>query len=651
MASRQVHKLRLDKYVFMKEFLTREWLVTDSERNNVDTRDNASIDAVWDSFQHFLEVNGYSPDFCSKILLGKLLREAGVEKVKRGPRKQQKFYYYPLRPAAGSKAYEIVANSVEARHDASVSLRRRKKVMPEYFTIRSGSLGHVSVGVLHDRAISPEKYETKVLRRSLLRKAALSVKDKEGKQVDDYCNQASTSQNYSRRVINKVETFTHHYSADENDLRQQRNNSYHKGHDWSPSNYSREANLDESPPADDSMNLSALVAQSLSRLYDTEPGESCLSNANSGLTNGQEFYESSAQAEIIQLQKLFCVTEPERNEEIQNYDSSNTSPDVPIASLPHRPRMYSKKWQRGRKGPNAAQIISQEQFNEIIRQEVMIRKMQSRGRAFESDLPQRIGNRNRRLKVEAKPQRKHGQKPTYFDGKQNKRETKKHKTAKIKQVSNPQFLSTGESSVNINTPIKVEANWETPVAFKRPRGRPKGSKNKKKKTCEAGKAEEKAEEIYKKKPKQVKRPSKSGFKHTKGTIGVRSDLNVASSIHPIDVPEMNRNDNWDDDELRPMHTACGRSLAKSLIDLERFYETEGYSCYGPSYTYNSIDQPPLQQNEDSLVDSLYESPMPPQSTYVPSVSSEAGGYLEQPRDFVEMRCMNPHAWKVAADSE
>ena len=71
----------------MSDFLKKEWFINEDERANFNTIDNASIDVVWESFQDFLEIQGYSPDFCSKILLGKLLHDAGVEKVKRGPRK------------------------------------------------------------------------------------------------------------------------------------------------------------------------------------------------------------------------------------------------------------------------------------------------------------------------------------------------------------------------------------------------------------------------------------------------------------------------------------------------------------------------------------------------------------------------------------
>ena len=109
MGPRKVHKIRTEKYRFMKEFLTDEWQIVDEQRGNIDTVDNASIEVVWDSFQHFLEIHGYAPDFCSKILLGKLLKEAGVEKIKRGPRKQQKFFYFPLKPVHGSYSEELMA--------------------------------------------------------------------------------------------------------------------------------------------------------------------------------------------------------------------------------------------------------------------------------------------------------------------------------------------------------------------------------------------------------------------------------------------------------------------------------------------------------------------------------------------------------------
>ncbi|KAF2355239.1 hypothetical protein FHG87_014011, partial [Trinorchestia longiramus] len=108
--TQRLHRLKLSNYAFMHDFLTQQWSVTvDEVKNSAKTLNNASIDVVWDSFQCFLESNGYPREFCSKILLGKLLREAGVEKVKRGPRRRQKFYYFPLRPVRGSQAEAIMA--------------------------------------------------------------------------------------------------------------------------------------------------------------------------------------------------------------------------------------------------------------------------------------------------------------------------------------------------------------------------------------------------------------------------------------------------------------------------------------------------------------------------------------------------------------
>ena len=183
MGPRKIHKLRLGKYLFMREFLTKEWSVVDEERGNVDTIDNASIDAVWDSFQFLLELHGYSQDFCSKILLGKLLHEAGVEKVKRGPRKRQKFYYFPLKPVTGSKAESIVATNVQARYNSKSFYSNLNKVKPEYYTLRTNSLGHVSIGILYDRFVTPEKYAVKTLKKLMYRKAIKDQKTTKDKKV------------------------------------------------------------------------------------------------------------------------------------------------------------------------------------------------------------------------------------------------------------------------------------------------------------------------------------------------------------------------------------------------------------------------------------------------------------------------------------
>ena len=167
MGPRKIHKLRLGKYLYMRQFLTKEWTVVHEERGNVDTLDNASIDAVWDSFQYFLEHHGYAQDFCSKILLGKLLHEAGVEKIKRGPRKGQKFYYFPLKPVTGSRAETIVTTNIQARYNTKAIYSSLNKMKPEYYTIKTNTLGRVSIGILYDRSITPEKYAAKALKKLL----------------------------------------------------------------------------------------------------------------------------------------------------------------------------------------------------------------------------------------------------------------------------------------------------------------------------------------------------------------------------------------------------------------------------------------------------------------------------------------------------
>ena len=67
MGPRKRHNLHYEKYDFMEGFLKTLWEVIDSQRENFDTVDNASIDVVWDSFKMFLEFYGYSEDFLSLI--------------------------------------------------------------------------------------------------------------------------------------------------------------------------------------------------------------------------------------------------------------------------------------------------------------------------------------------------------------------------------------------------------------------------------------------------------------------------------------------------------------------------------------------------------------------------------------------------------
>ena len=116
MTPRKHHEIKLSGCKFIENFLRFEWQVIEEERNNFDTEYNASYEVIWLSFQHFMSINGYVSKFCNKILLGKFLRHSGVNKIKRGPRGKQKFYYFPLKPVEGSFSEAIMATYPEARH-------------------------------------------------------------------------------------------------------------------------------------------------------------------------------------------------------------------------------------------------------------------------------------------------------------------------------------------------------------------------------------------------------------------------------------------------------------------------------------------------------------------------------------------------------
>ena len=196
MKPRKVHKIRTEKYKFIKEFLSEEWEIPEEERGNIDTIDNASIDVVWESFQRFLEVHGYAADFCSKILLGKLLRDAGVEKIKRGPRKQQKFFYFPLKPVSGSHAEAIMASHCGGRYFVRSYYLNMRKTKPEYYTLKLPNLGNVSVGILFDRAMTPEKFEVKILKRICSKNNCGSYESLKAHSPENASNPASEDNTY-----------------------------------------------------------------------------------------------------------------------------------------------------------------------------------------------------------------------------------------------------------------------------------------------------------------------------------------------------------------------------------------------------------------------------------------------------------------------
>ncbi|XP_047735908.1 uncharacterized protein LOC108680004 isoform X2 [Hyalella azteca] len=81
---RNLHRVSLGKYSFMLEFLTQQWQVVEEEKNNPETTYKVSIINVWDSFNAFLEVNGYPSDCCSKILFGSMT-EAMMSTVTQDP--------------------------------------------------------------------------------------------------------------------------------------------------------------------------------------------------------------------------------------------------------------------------------------------------------------------------------------------------------------------------------------------------------------------------------------------------------------------------------------------------------------------------------------------------------------------------------------
>ncbi|KAL7633798.1 UNVERIFIED_CONTAM: hypothetical protein RMT77_015754 [Armadillidium vulgare] len=114
MAPKKQRFLKLSKYPFMKTFLTKEWEVVEEEKGNADTIYNASIEVVWPSFQTYLERNGYSDNFCSKVLFGKLMNLCGIEKMRRGPRGKQKYFYYPIKPVKGSKTESLFIRSLHS---------------------------------------------------------------------------------------------------------------------------------------------------------------------------------------------------------------------------------------------------------------------------------------------------------------------------------------------------------------------------------------------------------------------------------------------------------------------------------------------------------------------------------------------------------
>jgi hypothetical protein len=143
---RTLHRVSLEKYPFMLKFLTQQWQVVAEEKNNPKMTYKVSVINVWDSFKAFLKVNGYPNDCCSKVLFGKLLKQAGVEKVKRGRRYNQKYYYYPLVPVKGSMAEAMMSTvtqdpyafgGMREQNDSDSSVKKENIIATEAVALKN----------------------------------------------------------------------------------------------------------------------------------------------------------------------------------------------------------------------------------------------------------------------------------------------------------------------------------------------------------------------------------------------------------------------------------------------------------------------------------------------------------------------------------
>ena len=166
MPPRRFHRMNLDKYQFMQHFLENEWTLCEEERGNYDTSANASLDVVYESFRNFIDMHGYSESYCNKILLGKLLHDAGIEKVKRGPRKRQKFYYMPIKPCKGSYAERIFDCTESARYVVGWTEAKSKGIVGlDTKQLRGLKVEVISPEKLHDQK---DVYQCEAMKKSSL---------------------------------------------------------------------------------------------------------------------------------------------------------------------------------------------------------------------------------------------------------------------------------------------------------------------------------------------------------------------------------------------------------------------------------------------------------------------------------------------------
>ena len=138
MGPRKRIKLNNRNYEYFNKYLNEEWIIIESDFENVDTPHIIVQDILWESFSHFMERNGYPERFCSKILFGRLLTSFGIQKIKRGRRKQQKFFYYPLKARKNSHSEFLISCAPNATRSVYKKLKRAEKDNDFFIKLENG---------------------------------------------------------------------------------------------------------------------------------------------------------------------------------------------------------------------------------------------------------------------------------------------------------------------------------------------------------------------------------------------------------------------------------------------------------------------------------------------------------------------------------
>ena len=137
MGKRKAHVIKIEKFPFFNDFLNSEWEIVKNEIGDFDSKNVVVFDVLWKSFSNYLSRNGYWESYCSKVLFGRLLKFYGVEKIKRGRRSQQKFFYFPLKPLKDTFSEYLINSTPES---TKVSYNRIKKRFHNNYSIGYGNL-------------------------------------------------------------------------------------------------------------------------------------------------------------------------------------------------------------------------------------------------------------------------------------------------------------------------------------------------------------------------------------------------------------------------------------------------------------------------------------------------------------------------------